>query len=182
MGEVRASVVLANAGSRHSGEIVVDVEHGGSGELRLAYDLEDALFGRPANGRIALDAEHFVLEPSFGLAVGGVGAQVDQLHGQWSFSKDSSTGKLTLAARDLTLPSGALDSVDAVVRGSVDRLGRRWEFAVDRLEARAEHGAARLDDTVVAVTVALDGAATRRARATARSTRVPSSVSCAMRQ
>ena len=160
LGDVRASVVVANAGSRHSGEVVVDVEHGGSGEIRLAYDLEDALFGRPASGRIALDAEHFVLEPLFGLAVGGVGVQVDQLHGQWSFSKDSSAGKLTLAARDLTLPSGALDSVDAVVRGSVDRLGRRWEFVADRLGAQSRHGAARLDDTVVAVTVGLGGATT----------------------
>ncbi len=159
LGEVRVSVELSNAGSRHSGEIIVDIEHGGSGELRLAYDLEDALFGRPANGRIALDAEHFVLEPSFGLAVGGIGVHIDQLRGQWSFSKDSSTGRLALAAHDLTLPSGALNAVDAVARGSVDRLGRRWEFVVDRLEARAEHGTARLDGTVGAVTIALDGAA-----------------------
>ncbi|MCX7065293.1 MAG: hypothetical protein NT024_12190, partial [Proteobacteria bacterium] len=57
LGEMHLRVAVANAGLRHSGEFVVDVEQGGEGELRLAYNLSDSLFGRPTNGQIAIDAE-----------------------------------------------------------------------------------------------------------------------------
>jgi uncharacterized protein (TIGR02099 family) len=157
IGEVRARVALANAGLRHSGEIVISVDRGGRGVLRLAYNLSDAWLGRPTNGEVVIDGERLAVEPAFGLAVGAGGATIDQLHGHWSFDGARSAGQLALAARGLTMPTGTLDSVDLALRGSTGRFGRRWDLAVDRLGITSAHGAVHLDDTVVAVEMGLSG-------------------------
>jgi len=157
LGEMHLHVAVANAGLRHSGEFVVDVEQGGVGEIRLAYNLSDALFGRPTNGQIAVDAEQFVIDPTLGLALAGIGGNIDQLHGHWSFADRTSTGRLTLDAKKIELSSGGLDAVNLLARGSVDRLGLRWELVLDRLAVTSAHGSAILDDTVVAYENGLDG-------------------------
>jgi uncharacterized protein (TIGR02099 family) len=151
LGEIHARGSFANAGLRHSGEVVVTVEHGGSGEIRLAYNLSDAWFGRPTNGALAVDADQFVISPQFGVAVGAIGATIDRLHAQWSFAGRNSAGRLALAARDLTLPTGTLQSMDVAMRGSTGRLGRHWNLAVDELALTSRHGTVRLDRTVMAV-------------------------------
>ncbi|HTK98161.1 MAG TPA: AsmA-like C-terminal region-containing protein [Pseudomonadales bacterium] len=151
LGEIHARGSLANAGQRHSGEIVLSVEDGGSGEIRLAYNLSDAWFGRPTSGELAIDADQFVIAPAFGVAVGGLGATIDRLHGQWSFSGRDSAGSLALTARDLTLPTGGLESVDVAMRGSTGRLGRHWNLAVDQFAVAGTHGSMRLDKTVMTV-------------------------------
>jgi uncharacterized protein (TIGR02099 family) len=156
-GEVRGQVMLANAGLRHSGELVLRIDRGGSGELRLAYNLTDAWFGRPTNGAVVLDAERLAIDAPLGLALGGLGATIDQFHAQWSFSGPTSTGQLVLGAHDLVLPSGTLANVDLALHGSTGRLGRRWDLAVDRLAVTSSHGAAHLDKTVVAVEKGLTG-------------------------
>ena len=157
VGAIRARVALANDGLRHSGEIVVGVESGGSGELRLAYDLSDALLFRPTNGAVVVDAEALVVDPSFGVAVGAAGATIDRLHGRWSFTGRDSTGNLALTARSLAFPSGALDSVEIAMRGSTGRLGRRWSLAFDRLTVGGPHGAIDLDRTAALVEKTLTG-------------------------
>ena len=157
LGDIQAQVTLANTGLRHSGEVVVRVETGGTGEIRLAYNLSDAWFGRPTNGEVAIDTEGLAIDPTFGLAVGGAGATIDQLHGQWSFTGRSSAGQLALVAHDLTLPTGALDGVDLALRGSTGRLGRRWDLAIDRLALTGSHGTVHLDQTAAAVQKSLAG-------------------------
>ena len=157
LGAIRARIALSNGGWRHAGEIVVGVEHGGSGEARLAYDLSDALFFRPTNGAAVVDTEGLVVDPAFGVAVGGIGVTVDRLHGRWSFTGRDSTGNLDLGARALTLASGALDSVDLTMRGSTGRLGRRWNLAVDRLALSGPHGAVEFERAGALVEKTLTG-------------------------
>ena len=98
-GEVHARVSLANAALHHSGEFVVRVEHGGSGEISLLYDVSQGVFGSPTSGRIALRSDHLALTPAFGVALGGGGATIERLPGHWSFAEGSSTGALKLSAR-----------------------------------------------------------------------------------
>ncbi len=157
LGEIHARGSLANAGLRHSGEVIAQVEQGGSGEIRLAYNLSDAWFGRPTNGELAIDAEQFEIAPAFGVSVGAIGATIDHLHGQWSFSGRSSAGSLALSAHDLKLRTGMLQSVDVAMRGSTGRLGRRWNLAVDQFEVAGTHGPVRLDKTVMTVERGLQG-------------------------
>jgi len=157
VGALRARIALANGGWRHSGEIVVGVESGGSGEFRVAYDLSDALLFRPTNGAVVVDAEGLVVDPSFGVAVGAAGATIDRLRGRWSFTGRDSTGNLVLGARSLALPTGALDSVELAMRGSTGRLGRRWNLAFDRLAVGGPHGLLELDRTAALVEKTLTG-------------------------
>lgn len=157
IGEIHARGSIANAGLRHSGEIVLSVESGGSGEIRLAYNLSDAWLGRPTSGELAIDTDQFVIAPSFGVAVGGLGATLERLHGQWSFSGRDSGGRLAMAARDLVLPTGKLEAVDVSMRGSTGRLGRNWNLAVDELAVVGAHGSVRLDKTVMTAQRGLSG-------------------------
>jgi uncharacterized protein (TIGR02099 family) len=157
VGAIRARVALANDGWRHSGEVFVGVEQGGSGELRIAYDLSDALFFRPTSGAVVADAKQLIVDPSFGIALGAAGATIDRLYGRWSFTGLDSTGEFGLDARALTLASGALDSVNVAMRGSTGPLGRRWNLAVDRLAAGGPHGAVDLGGTRAAVESTLGG-------------------------
>ncbi len=157
LGEIHARGSFANAGLRHSGEIVLSVESGGSGEIRLAYNLSDAWIGRPTSGELAIDADQFVIAPEFGVGIGGLGGTIDQLHGQWSFSGRNSAGKLALTARSITLPTGKLDSLDVAMRGSTGRLGRHWNLAVDQFAMGGAHGNVRLDKTVLTVERGLTG-------------------------
>ncbi len=157
LGEVRTRVVLANTGLRHSGGIVVHVERGGAGDVKLAYNLSDAWFGRPTYGEVEVASQSFTMDPALGVALGGFGARIDRLQGHWSFTGSSSTGQLTLSARDLQLSTGALQAADLSVRGSTGRLGLRWNLVFDRLAIVGRHGAARLDNAVVAIEKGLNG-------------------------
>jgi uncharacterized protein (TIGR02099 family) len=157
VGAIRARVALANDGWRHSGEIDVGVEQGGSGELRIAYDLSDALYFRPTSGAVVMNAEQLVVDPSFGIALGAMGATIDRLHGRWSFTGRDSTGELEVGARALTLASGALDSVDVALRGSTGTLGRQWNLAIDRLDVGGPRGAVELGGTRALIEKTLTG-------------------------
>ncbi len=157
LGEIHTSVELANTGLRHSGEIVVQVDHGGEGGIKLAYNLSDAWFGRPTFGEVVIATDGLTIDPALGIALGGLGATIDRLQGHWSFTGSTSTGQLNLSAHDLHLSTGALKSVDLAVRGSTGRLGLRWNLAVDRLDIVGRHGAVHLDKTVLAIEGGLKG-------------------------
>lgn len=157
LGELQGRATFANTALRHSGEFVVRVMQGGSGELNLLYDVTQGIFGNPSSGRIALRSEHVMFAPAFGIALGGGGATIDTLLGDWSFAEGNSSGSLKLSARDIVLPTGALDLVDLSARGSMERFGLRWVVVCDQLDARGGRNSVRLDGAKFALMRPLKG-------------------------
>ena len=157
LGELHARVTLANTAFHHTGAVVVRVDQGGSGELNLLYDISQGVFGNPSRGRIALRSDHLTLTPAFGLALGGGGATIEALAGDWSFAEGNSTGALKLSAENIVLPSGALKGVDVAARGSMERYGLRWIVGCDQLQARGASATVNLDGTTFVLTRGLAG-------------------------
>jgi uncharacterized protein (TIGR02099 family) len=157
LGELHVRATLANTARHHSGALVLGVVRGGDGEVNLAYDVTQGLFSNPSRGRIALRASDLMLEPALGIALGGGGATIETLSGDWSFADGSSSGALTLSARDVVLPTGALDAIEVAARGSMERFGLRWALMFDRIEVRGRHNSVRLDGAKVALTRGLEG-------------------------